>query len=124
MVLQPAPLCIKCKLPAKIACNACSDAPLYTSRASQGNLNAKGYYCSPECGLEDWDRHKKECGDLVKRKKLYKAGDVLQEVGFRGPLDVWVFLTKIVVLRLPRENVQSIHLQGRMQGRQYFHVPI
>lgn len=40
----------------------------------------KTFYCDATCQKADWTNHKKVCKSLSARKRLYRAGDIVQRI--------------------------------------------
>lgn len=69
--------CSYCNKDAKLCCTACKDVPSnsFAITFQEGNST---WYCSAECQKADRPSHQKKCQILKERKKLYRAGDILQ----------------------------------------------
>lgn len=67
------------------------------------------FYCSKECLKQDWSSHKDACHaaqlEKVATKKLFRAGELLQEA---------FLATRAQVFDISIEKVQKLHESGRM----------
>ena len=56
-------------------CNGCADAPILSTEQPSNT-----FYCSTSCQKADWEIHKKICKLSSARKRLYRAGDIVQRI--------------------------------------------
>lgn len=68
--------CSVCGEAASARCIACFDVK-YPNK-----ISASTFYCSKDCQTKGWPSHKKDCQAVQARKKLFRAGELLQEAFF------------------------------------------
>ena len=68
--------CAHCSKDAALICKGCKDLP--DGNTLSGLITVR--YCSGECQKNDWDRHKPFCKKAQLRQKVYRAGNIAQQV--------------------------------------------
>ena len=63
-----------CKVATQI-CKGCAGAPDIGD-----GMSLKTFYCNTTCQKAHWSKHRPTCNRLSVRKKLYRAGGILQEI--------------------------------------------
>ncbi|KAL8635448.1 MAG: hypothetical protein Q9228_007059 [Teloschistes exilis] len=67
--------CDHCGQPAALCCSGCVESP------TLGGISPpRTFYCSPKCQRAAWDIHKKICSTLSARKRVYRAGNMIQKI--------------------------------------------
>lgn len=75
---KPINPCAHCRKDAILVCNGCHQA-----RDAFGNEVAKTWYCSPNCQIQDWRKHKAACRLAQDRRSIYRAGRTAQLAFYR-----------------------------------------
>ncbi|OWP00208.1 hypothetical protein B2J93_5778 [Marssonina coronariae] len=90
--------CVVCPKASSMSCSACKDVLPLPSESRTDRV-----YCSTKCQKIDWKKHKGPCKSLQERRRLYRAGELLQEI-------LYCFREKVF-----DRNVERINLEdGRM----------
>jgi hypothetical protein len=89
-------------VPSTKVCGGCGGAPAINDDA------AKTYYCSTVCQHLGWSEHRARCQLLQNRKKLYRAGAILQAMFYKYREQVF----DKVIARVEEKNGQLFLYQG------------